>query len=695
MGFTRFTKNVLNVSALPDRVQNQASTLKATFDQAGVDIKAALNALIAELEAATSANNIGADVTSVTTKTVQAILAAFEERIADRYTKTETETLVANDTNNLVSDVDVNLTTGVITITKKDGTTATFDTALEKVPAKFEIVENGDTYALKITNQDGTVTQADITQFMNVYNFNNSAEVAFEVNGAGNEKTVTASIRANSIGLDKLSLSIVSTLEGYMTSAKDSAAAAKTSETNARTSELNAQTAANTALNKASEATTAANTATSKASAAEKSAEDAEYWAKKAQESGGGGGGGITEIPIATKDRLGGIKVGANLTITSDGTLNAEAGGGTVTGETALRRFVGTQENPIDFTGLFENMGNAADGWYQGSVIGTCVLNGYVKTQNGVQTLAAVLFNAPGLVDDIVVNFMYQYFQGAYEAPIISCTWLATEPTMLGFTAMAGQGIVSFDGEVDLATENYVDNAVLKGSGLSSNPIGTIIPYMGTTAPKGYLVCDGSEKNIADYSDLARFFELQFGSSNHFGGNGSTTFAVPDLRNEFLRGHGDLSGEIGEHQNATTMPNTYLSNLGKSVYYPKYNAAGLNGRHQTTDADTEIMAQDEGSDSSKYSVTILNGTIQSNANYGTLVESYTARPTNVAVLYCIKYTVSMEGLEVDATPTEGSLNAVSSGGVKDYVDGKLSYGAEDLEAGTSELATGKVYFVYE
>ena len=93
MAFTRFTKNVLNVSALPDRVQNQAQALKATFDQAGVDIKTALNALIVELEASTSADNIGADVQSVATKTVQAILTAFEEAIADRYTKTEAETL--------------------------------------------------------------------------------------------------------------------------------------------------------------------------------------------------------------------------------------------------------------------------------------------------------------------------------------------------------------------------------------------------------------------------------------------------------------------------------------------------------------------------------------------------------------------------------------------------------------------------
>lgn len=279
MAFTRFTKNVLNVSALPDRVQNQAQILKATFDQAGVDIKAALNALIVELEASTSADNIGADVQSVATKTVQAILTAFEEAIADRYTKTEADALIATGTNDLVADIDVNLTTGVITVTKKDGTAETFDTAIEKVPAKFEVVESGDTFALKITNMDGTSTQTDITNFMNIYNFNNSDNITFEVTGEGTEKTVTAKIKANSIGLDKLSLSVVSTLEGYMTSARDSATAAKTSETNARSSELNALEAKNTAVTKATEATNSA-------SAAKTSETNAEYWAKQAQSSG-------------------------------------------------------------------------------------------------------------------------------------------------------------------------------------------------------------------------------------------------------------------------------------------------------------------------------------------------------------------------------------------------------------------------
>lgn len=68
------------------------------------------------------------------------------------------------------------------------------------------------------------------------------------------------------------------------------------------------------------------------------------------------------------------------------------------------------------------------------------------------------------------------------------------------------------------------------GVGGGFAPIGTIISYMGTVAPQDYLACDGSTENIADYPQLADFFEAQFGSKNYFGGDGVTTFAVPDLQ---------------------------------------------------------------------------------------------------------------------------------------------------------------------
>lgn len=81
---------------------------------------------------------------------------------------------------------------------------------------------------------------------------------------------------------------------------------------------------------------------------------------------------------------------------------------------------------------------------------------------------------------------------------------------------------------------------------------------MGTAAPDGYLVCDGTVYNISDYPLLANHFETQFQTKNHFGGDGITTFAVPDLRGEFLRGTGTNSHtnqgsglNVGMHQDGT------------------------------------------------------------------------------------------------------------------------------------------------
>ena len=245
--FTKMTKNVLNISALDNRPTMSAEQLKSTFDQAGVDIKEAFNGLVEQLASSTAGEHIGADVESVATKTLQAVLTTFDEAIKDRYTKAEIDTSVSQETNNLVKDFDINLTTGVITVTKKDGTIETYDTALEKVPAKFEIVEENEVFYLKITNTDGTSTKVNVNTLFNEYLFTNSDEISFEVTAEGNSKKVVAKLRDNSIGIAKLSLNVVSQLEGYVQSASSSANLASTS--------------ANIATQKANEASTSASNA--------------------------------------------------------------------------------------------------------------------------------------------------------------------------------------------------------------------------------------------------------------------------------------------------------------------------------------------------------------------------------------------------------------------------------------------------
>ena len=158
------------------------------------------------------------------------------------------------------------------------------------------------------------------------------------------------------------------------------------------------------------------------------------------------------------------------------------------------------------------------------------------------------------------------------------------------------------------------------------NPVGTIISFMGTIAPEGFLTCDGAVLNITDYPKLASHFETQFGSKNHFGGDGETTFALPDLRNEFLRGYGggaenQLSGEIGIHQDATEHK-TVLTTGGKIYVY------SLNTTLDDFKNEDTMINQKAGLTSHIVSPSVAEASAWTH---------YTSRPTNVAVLYCIKY----------------------------------------------------------
>lgn len=67
-------------------------------------------------------------------------------------------------------------------------------------------------------------------------------------------------------------------------------------------------------------------------------------------------------------------------------------------------------------------------------------------------------------------------------------------------------------------------------------PVGTVITSLLHAIPDGYLDCNGEVHNIADYPDLAAAFATSYGTPNHFGGDGETTFAVPDFSDGPLYG---------------------------------------------------------------------------------------------------------------------------------------------------------------
>jgi len=62
-------------------------------------------------------------------------------------------------------------------------------------------------------------------------------------------------------------------------------------------------------------------------------------------------------------------------------------------------------------------------------------------------------------------------------------------------------------------------------------PVGSVMPFMGSTAPGGYLECDGSAVSRSTYSRLYSVLGVKYGN-----GDGTTTFNLPDLRGQFIRG---------------------------------------------------------------------------------------------------------------------------------------------------------------
>lgn len=170
------------------------------------------------------------------------------------------------------------------------------------------------------------------------------------------------------------------------------------------------------------------------------------------------------------------------------------------------------------------------------------------------------------------------------------------------------------------------------GSSGDGTPVGTIISYMGTKAPDHYLICDGAVINIADYPYLADQIKAEFGAADYFDGDGTTTFGVPDLRNEFLRGYQgesakQLSGDVGKHQEATIIPN-------------------VRSNHYVDTTTVCVVSGGDIGDPETYPDTINNTTVGGSISYVAFDDTirdlrrgylYTSRPTNVAVLFCIKY----------------------------------------------------------
>jgi microcystin-dependent protein len=124
-------------------------------------------------------------------------------------------------------------------------------------------------------------------------------------------------------------------------------------------------------------------------------------------------------------------------------------------------------------------------------------------------------------------------------------------------------------------------------------PIGTVLPYAGSAAPAGWLLCYGQNVSRTTYAALFRVLSTTFGA-----GDGSTTFGVPDLRGRFVAGLDNMGGSAANRlTNAETggLDGSALGNTGGEQGHTITAAESAALSYTTTMTSSSIPARDSGS----------------------------------------------------------------------------------------------------
>lgn len=136
----------------------------------------------------------------------------------------------------------------------------------------------------------------------------------------------------------------------------------------------------------------------------------------------------------------------------------------------------------------------------------------------------------------------------------------------------------------------------LKNFGKTVVPIGSVIFYLGTTIPDGYLLCNGASLSRTEFPELFAVLGTKCGSVD------SAHFTLPDTHHRFLEGTTTLS-EVGQYI-AAGLPNIegYLNsaNLGDidAGYVLSWNGAlrpnrVRNGRIVATQENNNYVITDD------------------------------------------------------------------------------------------------------
>lgn len=175
--------------------------------------------------------NYPSDETPLNESNLNKIDVATDE-IDNRVITLDTTKATKEEVSTLVQDVTFEEKTGIITITKKNGSKITIDTQMEKIAVNFSY--NAETQQIILTLIDGTRQYIDLSALITQYEFLDSDTVAFSIDSTGK---VSAIVKEASIQEKHLQPNYLADIKVEVAKAQASQSAAAKSESNAKASE--------------------------------------------------------------------------------------------------------------------------------------------------------------------------------------------------------------------------------------------------------------------------------------------------------------------------------------------------------------------------------------------------------------------------------------------------------------------------
>ena len=196
-----------------------------------------------------------------------------------------------------------------------------------------------------------------------------------------------------------------------------------------------------------------------------------------------------------------------------------------------------------------------------------------------------------------------------------------------GVTASTAE-INVLDGVIASTAEiNYLDGVTsaiqTQIDGIAAAPTGSVIQFAGSSAPSGYLKANGNAVSRTTYAALFAAIGTAYGT-----GDGSTTFNLPDLRGEFVRGLDDGRGVDSGRAIGSAQEDAFQGHW-HGIENATNGQAGNDGGGGAGSGNIRI----DGAPSTPYPYATYTTSDGVNGTPRTASET---RPRNIALLYCIK-----------------------------------------------------------